>query len=121
MPKSIKIGPNDLYRLPPDATPEQKAAWKAIKEERPRVVPYVTAMENIQNSGNMYRTIIEPDEGEMLVPGPRRLEDYSIEELKVMLVSLGIKTAKQMRRADIVDLVRRKLDEIEVADEGDDA
>ncbi len=51
-----------------------------------------------------------------IAPGPRALEDVSSEELKVMLVTLGIKTQKQMKRDDIIGLIRRKLAEIEVDD-----
>lgn len=120
MPKTIMVGPNDNFRLPPTATPEQKAAWEKIKGERPRMLPYVTAMENITRSGNMYRTIVE-DPMEPMAPGPRLLDDYGMDELKVMLVSLGIKTEKQMKKADVLRLIRSRLDEVEIVDDEDDA
>lgn len=120
MPRMLKIGPNDNFKLSKDASPDEKAAWAKIKAERPKLVSYVSAMEAIRNSGNMYRTIID-DYPEPTEPGPRRLEDYTLDELKVMLISLGIKTEKQMKRDDVIGLIRRKLDEVEISDEGDDA
>lgn len=115
MPKMVKVGPNDLYKLPADATPEMKAAWASIQKSRPVDLDYVTAMENIQHSGNMYRLIM--DEPGTMDPGPRRLEDYSMEELKVMMLQVGVQTQKQMKRADVIRLIRAKLDEVEIEDD----
>ena len=41
----------------------------------------------------------------------------TVGQLKVMLASLGIKTEKKMKRVDMIGLIQRKLDEIEVEDD----
>lgn len=105
MPLMVTIVPN------PDYPDKQSAAYKAAV---PVKVTYIQAMENIHRSNGMY--VIEPEAPKTMAPGPRALEDMGSEELKVMLVSLGIKTQKQMKRDDIIGLIRRKLAEIEVDD-----
>lgn len=119
--KMIGIGPNPNYKLPPGADAETKASWEAIQKSRPLRLPYITAMENVRNSKNMYAPIVE-DAPSAPVPGPRLLEDMSIDEKKLMMVTLGIKTAKKMKMSDIDALIRRKLEEIDIdVEEGDGA
>lgn len=105
MPLMVTIVPSPDY--PSKNSPEFKSA-------KPVKLAYVQAMENIQRSGGLY--VLEPQETKTTVPGPRALEDMGNEELKVMLVTLGIKTQKQMKRDDMIGLIRRKLAEIEVDD-----
>lgn len=108
MPKMVTMVPN------PDYKPSTAAEKAAFDKAQPFVVSFIQAMENIQLSKGMY--MIQPEAAKTVAPGPRALEDMSSEELKVMLVSLGIKTQKQMKRDDIIGLIRRKLAEIEVDD-----
>lgn len=111
MPKFVKVEANPAYK-PKDA--EDKAAFEAAKKAGAKELPYVTAGENIRNSGGMFR--IAPDQPEVEARGPN-LETMPIEDLKVMMLSLGIKTEKQMKRSDIVTLIRTKLDSVEIIDE----
>jgi hypothetical protein len=105
MPLMVTIVPNPAY-------PKKESA--EFKAAAPVKLAYIQAMENIQRSGGLY--VLEAVEPKTTVPGPRALEDMGNDELKVMLVSLGVKTQKQMKRDDMIGLIRRKLDEIEVDD-----
>ena len=115
MPRMMTIEANPNYQ---PETPEQRAAWAAAKAGGRKTVAYVTAMENIRQSGGLYVPIM-PDEAEVQA-APRRLEDYSMEELKLTGINLGIKTEKRMKKADWIALIRRKLDEVDVGDEDED-
>jgi hypothetical protein len=117
MPKMLKVGPNPNFN-PKD--PDQKAAFAKIKVERPRLLAYVTAMENIRLSGGMYSII--SDDVEPAPAAARTLEDHSIEELKVMMLQVGVKPMKQMTKAGIIASIRKALDAVDVvADEETDA
>lgn len=97
-----------------------KANWEAVKKLGPKRVTSTTAFNNIRQSKGMYsiqEDVPAPAE-EVAAPG---LEAKSNEELKLMLISLGIKTEKVMKRDDIIRLIYAKLDEIEVVDEEEDA
>lgn len=111
MPKLVKVAASDDYK---PANAEAKAAYEAAKKAGVKSMPYVTAMENIKLSDGMFKIVAEE---QALSVSVQSLEDKSNEELKVMLVSLGIKTEKQMRRPDIIRLIRSKLEDIEVIDE----
>lgn len=112
MPKLVKIGPNPAFK-PADA--DQKAAFEAAKKKGAFTVPYVTAAENIKRSGGMFQFIQEQEAPAEIET--QRLEDKPTDELKVMMLSLGIKTEKQMRKSDIIMLIRKKLDEVEVIED----
>lgn len=113
MPKVVKLAPNPDYKA---ETAEDKATFEAVKKRGKFDVSYVTAMENIRNSKGMLTVdYIEPEAAP--VPGPRRLEDMDMDELKVMMLSLGIKTEKKMKRADVIGLIRSRMDEVEIEDE----
>jgi len=109
MPKMVKMVLNRSYK------PETAAEKKAVENFQPFTCAYVQAIENIHNSKGML-TIASEEPGTQ-APGPRRLEDMTPEELKVMLVSLGIRTQKQMKRSDVEALIRRKLDEVDVVED----
>jgi hypothetical protein len=111
MPKMLSIGPNPDYK---PATPEQKDQWAAIRGQPLRRLPYITAMENVRLSGNMY--VPFPDGEAVMAPEPRRLEDMEIDQLKVMLLSLGIKTEKRMTKAQVVGLIRNRMSDIDIVE-----
>lgn len=112
MPKMVKLAANPAFQ---PATDADKAALAAAKAKGPVEYDYVTAMENVANGNGLY--VIVPDVAETQSMAPRRLEDMSLEELKVMMLSLGIKTEKQMRRADVERLIRSRMAEIDIVEE----
>lgn len=112
MPKFVKIAPNPDYR-PKDA--DDRKAFDQAKKKGAQNVAYVTATENIRNSGGMFQIVAQKAPAAE-IPKPK-LSDMSNEELKIMLLSLGIKTEKQMRRSEIITLIERKLDAVEVVDD----
>ncbi len=112
MPKMVKLAANPAFK---PATDADKAALAAAKAKGPVEYDYVTAMENVANGNGLYA--IAPDVAETQSMAPRRLEDMSLEELKVMMLSLGIKTEKQMRRADVERLIRSRMAEIDIVEE----
>tara|TARA_R110000851_G_scaffold308778_1_gene467897 strand:+ start:28882 stop:29223 length:342 start_codon:yes stop_codon:yes gene_type:complete len=111
MPKIVTITANPDFDKPRDQE------FLAIKKAGPKKVSYQTAMENIRLSEGRYSIMPERDEK------PKRinveLSDMSPQDLKVMLVSLGIKTEKKMKRSDVLTLIRKRLDDVEI--EEDDA
>lgn len=115
MPRMVKLTPNPAF-VPADAA--QKAVFEKIKKDPIKTVPYITAVQNVRLSGGMFKidagTMPQP-EG-MVDEGPD-LEKMTVGQLKVMLASLGIKTEKKMKRVDMIGLIQRKLDEIEVEDD----
>lgn len=114
MPKMVTIEINPTF------SPTDKAAFEKAKKRGPQIVTYVSAMEAVKLSKGMYR-IASAEPASIEVPSVR-LEDKTNDELKQMMLALGIKTEKQMKRSDIIALIRKRLDEIEVVDdEGQDA
>ena len=115
MPKMVTIEPNPDFK----ASAPQKKAFDDVQKVGAKVVPYQTALQNVKASGGMYR--IKPDEQpvpQVVVP---RLEDLSNDELKLMMLRTGVKTDKQMRRSDIIKVIRTKLDEVEIIDDDETA
>lgn len=114
MPKLVTLAANTAFK----ATEETKAAFEAAKKKGPLVMDYVTAMENIQNSGGMYAIVPEGPVAPSPM-APRSLDDMDLTELKVMMLSLGVKTEKQMKKTDVVRLIKAKMAEIDIVeDEG---
>lgn len=111
MPDYVKVEANPDYK-PKDA--EEKAAFEAAKKAGVQELPVVTATENVRNSNGMFRIV--PNQPVEAPRGPN-LDTMPIEDLKVLMLSLGIKTEKQMKRSDIVTLIRTKLDSVEIIDE----
>lgn len=115
MPRMVKLAPN-LAFVPADAA--QRAQFEKIKKDPIKTVPYITAVQNVRLSGGMFRIDAgsQPQPEGLVDEGPD-LEKMTSGQLKVMLASLGIKTEKKMKRADMIGLIQRKLDEIEVDDD----
>lgn len=111
MPQMVKIELNPDFKSD-DA--KIQAAYNDLKKSKPPTleVSYLTAKENVALSGGMYRIAADRPKG--VKANPRALEDMDSEELKLILVSMGIKTQKQMRRDDVIRLVSKKMDEIEI-------
>ncbi|PZQ99206.1 MAG: hypothetical protein DI533_00415 [Cereibacter sphaeroides] len=111
MPRMVKIEANPDFKAD-DAG--EKEAFAKIKKARPIEVDYVTAMENVSQSGGMYRIQPETTQTEVVV---RNLEDMTTEELKIQMLAVGVTPQKQMKRAEVISAIRIKLSEIEIADE----
>lgn len=110
MPAIVSIKPNPNYK----PSKEDEAAFEAVKKKGTIAVPYQTALENVRNSKGMYA--IEKQKADA-PPGAPDLDDMSNGDLKIMMLSLGVKTDKQMRRDSVIALIRRKLEEVNIVDE----
>lgn len=114
MPKMVTVIPNKHFVFQGDAA--QKAAQKKIFDAlKPHKVSYIQARENLRAMKGML--LIEEDDPKPSDPGFTPLQDRSIAELKVMMASMGVKTEKQMTKSEIVALITKKLDDIEVTDD----
>lgn len=120
MPKMVTIGPSDTFKA--KGSQEEKAAanasFKAIKKAGKVRVSYQTALQNVRNSGGMYE--IYPDKEPRKVQVETDLNDMEPGELKVMMMNLGVKTEKQMKKSDVISLIKRKLGEVEIIDDDDE-
>ena len=112
MPVMVKLAANPAYK-PTDAT---KADYALVKKQGEQSVDYVTAMENIQNSSGMYAIVPESPVAPSPM-APRALDDMDLSELKVMMLSLGVKTEKQMKKSDVIRLIKSKMEEIDIVED----
>lgn len=111
MPKMVICKPDPAYKPKDDA---DRAQYEAAKKKGPVAVSYQTGLENVRRSGGMYK--IEESKGPAKPQLPD-LESIDIADLKVMMLSLGIKTEKVMKKTDIIRLIRNRLEKVEVVDE----
>lgn len=104
------------------SSPDEKARFLDVKKRGElQRVPMATATENIRLSGGMYK--IKP-EGEAAPSAPNlalSLDDMSNDDLKLMMLRVGITPQKQMKRPEIIKAIRLKLAEIEITDDADGA
>ena len=115
MPKLVTLAVNSAFQ---GKNAEQKEAFEAAKKKGPiKGISYVTAMENIKRSGGMYQLMTAEPKA---VPSIG-LADMDLKQLKIMLASFGIKPEKQMRKSDVIRLLERKLDEVEIEEDEDQA
>lgn len=127
MPLMMILRPNPDYAPPEKATAAEKAAlkkeWDAIKARGDVKVPASTAMEGVGRAKGMYM-IAKVDEQTTAAPAQPaqlELEDMPPEQLKLMMLSLGLSmNKKQMRKSDMVSTIRSKLAQIEVIGDDDD-
>ncbi len=112
MPQMVKLAANPAFK----ATEETKAAYAHAKQQGQMLVDYVTAMENIQNSGGMYAIVPEGPVAQTPM-APRSLDDMDLSELKVMMLNLGVKTDKQMKKTDVIRLIKAKMDDIDIVED----
>ncbi|MBT9385473.1 hypothetical protein KM176_16485 [Pseudooceanicola sp. CBS1P-1] len=114
MPKMVKIEANPDFK--PNAT--QKAEYSAIEKAGAKTVTYQTAIHNIRHSGGMYR--IQPEASATAtaatVSAPK-LAEMDLQDLKLMMVSLGVKTEKQMKKSEVIKVIETKLAEIDIVDD----
>ncbi len=110
MPDMVDIEVNPDFKSGDSAV--DKAQFAAAKKAGKISVALSTAVENIALSGGMYRIV--PAIPNEVAAGPRKLSDMPVAELKILMLNLGIKTEKQMTRAQIEGLIQSRLDAIEV-------
>jgi hypothetical protein len=119
MPTEVMIEADPTFLIGEKAkkrTQRERDAHAEAVKAGPLKVDYSVALDNMAMSGGMYRLVqAETERNEVPV---RKIEEYANDELKIMLVSLGIKTEKVMKRGDIIDLIYKKMGEIDIV--GDD-
>lgn len=115
MPDMVQIAFDPAFK--PD-TKEDKEAVEAAKKAGPKTVSRVTAVEAIRNSRGLYRIVAAEPEATAITEV--RLEDRSSDELKVMMLSLGITPRKQMKRTEIITLIQSRLDAVEIVGDDED-
>lgn len=104
------------------STKEQKEVFEGVKKRGPlERVAYVVAIDNIRLSGGMY--MIKPEGApEASVPTQgMSLEDMSNDDLKIMMLKVGVVPQKQMKRPEVIKAIRLKLAEVEITEEADGA
>lgn len=108
MPKTVTIVKNPNYEIKHG----DKAIYDAIK---PKVVSYQTALENIRLSKGMYMiSTAKPEPAASTAP---RLEDMDLADLKVLMLQTGIKTEKQLTRSQVITLIRKKLEAVDLVED----
>ena len=115
MPKMVSIGANPDWRPSGESADADKALFAAIKKQPPLRVDYLTALENCRASGGMYRIL--PETQPVKVKVDTDLNELPLQELKVMMLNLGVKTSKQMKRSEVITLIEKKLDKVEILDD----
>lgn len=118
MPKMMELVPNPDFK--PETSAEKEAFERVKKAGKNKngvvVVPYITALQGIQNAGGMY--VMRPAEEPATTTAPEMsLDDMPSEQLKLMMLQLGVKTQKQMSRSQVIDVIRKKLSEIELTED----
>lgn len=114
MPDMVTITVNPDYKPDPKHLAD-KTQFELAKELGDREVSYSTAVEAVQNSKGLYK-IKDQAAGIVVTPSVWHA-GKSNQELLAMMVGLGVKTEKQMKRSDIIALIEKKLGEIEVEDD----
>jgi hypothetical protein len=94
------------------------AAWEDAAKRGAVSVPAITAMEALRNSRGLYE--IQPEKmAEVKVNvGGVTLDDMGNPELKLLAARLGVTIKRRnIKRADLIALVKGKLDSVEVLDD----
>lgn len=77
----------------------------------------ITARENIRQSGGMYKMKPEAEAGPSAPDLTLSLDDMSNEDLKIMMLRVGVTPQKQMKRPEVIKAIRLKLADIDIEDE----
>jgi len=115
MPKMVRMEVNPDYK---PGTPEDAATFKELlKVGAPKnPVSYVTGLENIRHARGMLRLAVEGERTGVKVE--TNLEDMSIEQLKIMMLTAGATpTKKAMTRDEVIQVIRTKLAALEIVEE----
>lgn len=121
MPKMMKLAINPAFR--PENADQKRALEKERLRKTPLIVPHIVALEAVNYSKRMYVASEVDDMGEPQPSAVRDLEDMDNEELKRLMLQVGVTPMKQMKRPEIIKAIRLKMDAIEIVDddEGQDA
>ncbi len=109
----IFIEPDPSYK---PKTPDDKAAWEAVTKLGRVKVDAPGAREAIRDSRGMYR-IVPTEASAAAAVAPRAIADMSIDELKLMALTLGYKIEKQMKRSDLVAWLEKQVEALPVIDD----
>lgn len=110
MNRMAKIGPNKAFQPADEA---EAAVFETVKARGVLDLPYVTAMENIQNARGMYAIVPEVKPGQIVAP---ELEELDRDALLPMMLQLGVTPQKAMTKAQIIRTIRTKLAQVQVAE-----
>lgn len=116
MPAMVTIEVDPSYSA---KTPDDREQLALAKKIGPKEVEFQTAVEAVENSRGLYRIRQEATRPED-TPGAspeRRLSDLPNDELIRIMVGLGVKTEKRMKRSDIIRTIEKKTAEIEIVPE----
>lgn len=108
MPITVTIIKNPEF----DVKHGDKAIYDAIK---PKEVPYQTALENVRNSRGMY--MIQAAATPKATSSAPALEDMALADLKVLMLQTGVKTDKAMTRAQVITVIRKKLEAVNITED----
>lgn len=111
MPHEVTITVNKDFK---PSGPAEKAQFEEAKTIGDKKVSYQTAIEAVRNSRGLYEI---KDEGGVIVTPSVWHAGKSNQELLAMLLGLGVKTEKQMKKSEIIGLIEKKLGEVEVEDD----
>ncbi|GIT90145.1 hypothetical protein JANAI62_03720 [Jannaschia pagri] len=117
MPNLVSIEPNPDYKAVTDKKPDAKkvAAYKAVVARGVlKNVAEATAMENIRQSGGMYRLVSTAKPVSKPVDP---IEDMDRQDLILAAASLGIKIEKGTTQAALRAQVKAATEEIVFADD----
>lgn len=111
----VTLIPNPNFE--PASAAEKATYAEIVKKGAMERVPMVTARENIRLTGGMYAIKAEAEAGPSAPTAALSLDDMSNEDLKIMMLKVGITPQKQMKRPEIIKAIRIKLAEVEIVDE----
>lgn len=98
-----------------------QADWEAAAKAGPKTVARVTAMEALRYSKGLYQLQAEKKAELDLKIGGMSVDEMSNMELKLTATRLGVTIRKKnIKRSELIELVRRKLDEVVVEDDDED-
>lgn len=117
MPHMVMIEPNpDFVKgKQGEALEAAKALYADAKRVGAKTVPYVSALGSVRRSKGLYK--LKEITKKVAPVETRRIEDMDLAELKVMMLTLGIKTEKKMKRSDVEALIHRKMAEVDIVED----
>lgn len=109
MPDMSQIEPNPDFK-PTNAA--ERAAFADVQKQGRVKTTIATAKENVLRGYGMWRMVSKGSAAEKTLAA--RVAAMSDDELRVALLTFGIKTEKQMKRADYEKLVADRLSKIDM-------
>lgn len=96
-------------------------SWTAAKKVGDVKVPYVSARENVRNSGGLYKIKAEKEPVEVKIEGAKNPDEMSNVELAAEMAAFGKPPRKKMNRQTAIDFVRKLREEAAAFITDDDA